>query len=73
MKMKLFATREIQHFELGIFSFNSHVYYLTRGFIASTPAFNLPTRAFNSPTRAFDLATPAFSLLTPKFELLTLR
>ena len=35
---------------LRSFSFNSHDYYLTRGFIASTGAFNL--------------VTPAFSLLT---------
>ena len=66
-------------FELGISSFNSYVYYLTRGFIASTRAFNLltrafnlPTRAFNLPTRAFNLATRAFSLLTRGFELVTL-
>ena len=78
MKIKLFVAREIQYFELGIFSFNSYVYYLTRGFIASTRAFNLltrafnlPTRAFNLPTRAFNLATRAFSLLTRRFELVT--
>ena len=35
-----------------MFSFNSYVYYLIRGFIASTHAFNLPTRAFNFTTRA---------------------
>ena len=72
-------------FELGIFSFNSYVYYLTRGFIASTRAFNLATRAFNLltrgfnpltrafnlPTHAFSLATRAFSLLTRGFELIT--
>ena len=71
----------MQYFELGIFSFNSYVYYLTRGFIASTRAFNLltldfklPTRAFSLPTRAFSLATfkpAAFILLTPEFELIT--
>ena len=60
-------------FELGIFSFNSYVYYLTRGFIASTCAFNLLTRAFNLPTRAFNLAARAFSLLTRGFELITRR
>ena len=38
MKIKLFVAREIQYFELGIFSFNSYVYYLTRGFLASTRA-----------------------------------
>ena len=36
---KTFVAREIQYFELGIFSFNSYVYYLTRGFIDSTRAF----------------------------------
>ena len=71
MKIKLFVAREIQYFELGIFSFNSYVYYLTRGFIASTRAFNLLTRAFNLPTRAFNLATRAFSVLTREFELVT--
>ena len=72
MKIKFFVAREIQYFEIGIFSFNSYVYYLTRGFIASTRAFNLLTRAFNLPTRAFNLATRAFSLLTRGFELVTL-
>ena len=69
MKIKIFVAREIQYFE--IFSFNSYVYYLTRGFIAPTRAFNLLTRAFNLPTRAFNLATRAFSLLTRGFELVT--
>ena len=63
MKIKIFVAREIQYFEIGIFSFNSYVYYLTRGFIASTRAFNLLTRAFNLPTRTFNLATRAFSAL----------
>ena len=70
-EIKLFVALEIQYFELRIFSFNSYVYYVTRGFIASTPAFNLVSRAFNSPTRAFNLATCAFSLLTRGFELVT--
>ena len=48
MKIKLFAAPEVQYFELSwVFSFNSYVYYLTRGFIASTHAFHLLTRAFN--------------------------
>ena len=55
-------------FELGIFCFNSYVYYLTR---ASTRAFNLPNRDFSVLTRAFNLATHDFSLLTCGFELLT--
>ena len=78
MKIKIFVAREIQYFEIGIFSFNSYVYYLTRGFIASvfafnllTRVFNLPTCAFNLTTRAFNLATRAFSLLTRGFELVT--
>ena len=61
MKIKLFVACEIQYFEIGIFSFNSYVYYLTRGFISSTLAFNLPTRAFSLPTHAFNLATRDFS------------
>ena len=71
MKIKLFVAREIQYFELEILSFNSYVYHLTRGFIASTRAFNLLTCAFNLPTRAFNLATRAFSVLTRRFELVT--
>ena len=71
MKIKLFVTCEIQYFELGIFSFNSYVYYLSRGCIASTRAFNLLTRAFNLPTRPFNHATHAFSLPTRGFELIT--
>ena len=60
MKIKLFVAREIQHFELGIFSFNSYVYYLIGSFVASTRAFNLLTRAFNLPTRVFNLVTQVF-------------
>ena len=71
MKIKLFVACEIQYSELGIFSFNSCVYYLTDGFIASTRAFTLPNRAFSLPTRAFNLATRAFSVLTRGFELVT--
>ena len=78
MKIKLFVSREIQYFELWIFSFNLYVYHLTRGFVASTRTFNLltrafhlPTRAFSLPTRAFNLATSAFSVLTRGFELIT--
>ena len=69
MKIKLFVARKIQYFELGIFSFNSYVYYLTRDFIASTRAFNLLTRAFNLATCAFSVLTREFELLTRRFEL----
>ena len=78
MKIKLFVAREIQYFELGVFSFNSYVYYLTHGFIVSartfnllTPAFNLPARDFSLSTLAFNLATRAFRVLTRKFEPVT--
>ena len=78
MKIKLFVAREIQYFELGIFSFNSYVYYLIRGSIASTSAFNLLTCAFNLltpafslPTRTFNVATRAFSVITREFEPVT--
>ena len=71
MKIKLFVACEIQYFELGIFSFNSYVYYLTRGFIASTRTFNLLFRTFYFPTHAFNLATRVFSVLTREFELVT--
>ena len=57
MKIKLFVAREIQYFELGIFSFNSYVYYLTSGFIASTRAFSLLTRGIELVTRGFELIT----------------
>ena len=71
MKIKFFVAREIQYFELGIFSLNSYICYLTRGFIASTCAFNLPTRAFNLATRAFSLLTRGFELVTRGFVLVT--
>ena len=71
MKVKLFLTCEIQYFELGISSFNSYVYYLSRGFIASNRAFNLLTHSFNLPTRAFNLPTHRFELITREFELVT--
>ena len=41
MKIKIFVAHEIQCFEIGIFSFNSYVYYLARGFIASTSCIDL--------------------------------
>ena len=63
MKIKLFVTRETQSFELGIFPFKPYVYYLTRGFIASTRAFNLPISAFNAATRAFSLLTRDFEIV----------
>ena len=53
------------------FSLSTHVYYLTRGFIASNRAFNLATHAFSMPTRAFNLATRAFIILIRRFELVT--
>ena len=71
VKIKLLVALEIQYFELIIFSFNSFVYYLTRGFIASTCAFSLITRAVNLPTRAFNLPTRDFSLLAHVFKLVT--
>ena len=36
IQIKLFVALEIQYFELRKFSLNSYVYYVTRGFIAST-------------------------------------
>ena len=73
MKIKLFVAYEIQYFELRIFSFNSYVCYLTRGFIASTRAFNLLFRTFYFPTYALNLATCVFSVLTREFKLVTRR
>ena len=71
MKIKSFVAREIQYFKIRIFSFNSYVYYLARGFTASTRAFNFLSRAFNLATRAFSLLTGGFELVTPGFELVT--
>ena len=47
-----------------MFSFNSYVYYLTRGFIASTRAFNLLTRAFILLACEFELVNRGFKLVT---------
>ena len=58
-------------FELVIFSFNSYVYYVTRGFNASTRAFNLATRAFSLLTRGFEIVTRGFELVTREFEFVT--
>ena len=69
MKIRIFVAREIQYFEIGIFSFNSYVYYLTRGFIASTRALNLATHAFSLLTRGFELVTRELELVTRGLEL----
>ena len=71
MKIKSFVAREIQYFKIRIFSFNSYVYYLARGFTASTRAFNFLTRAFSLLTGGFELVTPGFELVTRKLELVT--
>ena len=71
MKIKLFEALKIQYFELRIFSFNSYVYYVTRGFIASARAFNLLTCAFNLAAPVFSLLTRGFELVTRGFELVT--
>ena len=52
--------------------FNSYVYYLTCGFIASTRTFNLPARVVNLLNRGFNLPTCAFNLVTRAFSPLTL-
>ena len=58
-------------FELGTFSFNSYVYYLTGRFITSSRTFNLLTCAFNLATRAFSLLARGFEPVTRGFELVT--
>ena len=65
MKIKPFVAREIQYFELGIFSFNSYVYCLTRPFNLLT----LLTREFELVTRGFELVTREFEIVTCRFEL----
>ena len=57
MKIKIFVAREIQYFEIGIFSFNSYVYYLSRAFSLATRAFSLLTHGFELVTRGFELVT----------------
>ena len=71
MEIKLFVTCEMQYFELGIFSFNQYVYYLSPRFIASTGTFNLVTCAFHHATRAFRFPACGFELVTCEFELVT--
>ena len=71
-KLKSFVTRKIKYFEPGFFSFNSYVYYLTRGFNLLTRASNLETRAFSLLTRGFELVTRGFELVTRISELVTL-
>ena len=72
MKIKLFVGHEIQYFELGIFTFNSYVYYLTGGFTVSTRTFSLPTCAPNfALTRGFELVTRGFELVTRRFKFVT--
>ena len=63
-------TRTIYYFQLGNFSFNSYIYYLTCGFIASARTFNLPTCSFNLATHAFSLLIRGFELVTRRFELI---
>ena len=70
MKIKLFVACEIQYLELGIFSFDSYVYYLTHGFTTSTRV-SLLTRGFEIVTRKFELVTHGFELVTGEFELVT--
>ena len=69
--IKPFDAREIQYFQLGIFSFHAYVYYLTRYFIASTLAIILLTRALNLATHAFSVLACEFELVTLGFELVT--
>ena len=73
MKIKCFVAHETQYFILGIFSFNSYIYYLTHYFIASAGVFNLPPRALNLATHAFSLPTCEFELVARGFELVTYR
>ena len=70
-KLNYFVTRRIWCFEVVNFSFNSIVYYVIRGFIPSTRAFNLLTCAFILQTREFELVTRGFELVTREFELVT--
>ena len=78
MKMLSLQLVKFVHFEIGIFSFNSYVYYLTRAFNLPTCAFNLATRAFTLLTSGFEhvaweleLVTRGFELVTRGFELAT--
>ena len=68
MKLKFFSNLWNLIFLTGIFSFNSHVYYLTRGFIASTRASDLLTCACNLSIREIGLLTCGFEFVTHGFE-----
>lgn len=59
----------LYYFEVAIFSFNLYVYYLARGFIASTCTFNLRNHTFNLAIHAFTLLTCRFELVTLEFEI----
>ena len=60
-------------FVLRIFSFKLYIYYLTRGFIASTHAcrFELVSRGFELVIGEFELITCELELVTRGFELVT--
>ena len=71
MKLKFFSNLWNLIFLTGIFSFIfflSHVYYLTRGFIASTRASDLLTCACNLSIREIGLLTCGFEFVTHGFE-----
>ena len=77
-KLKSFVSRRICYFELGIFSFYSYVYYLTRDCIASTCDLNLLTRAFDfqlvhltCTSRFYSVLTREFKFIHRRFELVT--
>ena len=70
-KVKVFWNSWNLIFWVGIFSFNLHVYYLSRYFICWTRAFNLPTRGFSLETRGFQFVTRGFELVTRWLELVT--
>ena len=60
-------------FVLRIFSFKLYIYYLTRGFIASTHACRseLVTSGFELVVGVFELITCELELVTRGFELVT--
>ena len=58
MKINILVSREIQYFEIGIFSFNSYVYCLSNSWFYCSN-LNSWTRGFEPVTRGFELVTRA--------------
>ena len=63
MKINILVSREIQYFEIGIFSFNSYVYCLSNSWFYCSN-LNSWTRGFEPVTRGFEPVTRELQLVT---------